>query len=203
LPIAATAAIVGTILIFLLRTAGTFYLSPDLLVARVMLTLYCLSYIAIIGFFLVLLDEVVLVTQRRLRLATWAALAGSVAAAVIVALNLLALFDRPLIDSQQLAIASSIASVLIPVTSVFFFAAFWVDYRSTSAQLTTATKLALVGAILSAAAHGVSATVTGLLPGTPGDLHTITLAAGVPIITFAVGTWLYFLWMIRYSYQPR
>jgi hypothetical protein len=193
---------IGTGVIFFLRTIGTFYVSPDLNVARAVSAVFCLSYIAIIVFFLVLLKEVVLNEQRMLRFATWAALAGCVVATAIVALNLLLLFDQPVVSGHQLEVASNTASMLIPVTSVIFFAAFWADNRSTSAQLTTAVKLALIGAILSAAAHGLAAAVTGVPPGAAGEVHSIALVAGIPIIIFAVGTWFYFLWMIKHSYQP-
>jgi hypothetical protein len=203
LPTAATTAMIGTVVIFLLRTIGTFYISPSLIVARAVSAIFCLSYIAIIIFFLVLLKEVVLKSQLLMKFGTWTALAGCIVAAAIVALNLLALFEQPVVSGRQLMVASNITSMLIPVTSVIFFAAFWADSSSTSAQLTTAVKLALIGAILSAAAHGVASAYTGLSSDTLSDVQIIPLVAGAPIIVFAVGTWLYFLWVIRYSQPAR
>ena len=188
---------IGTGLIFLIRTIGTFHVSPDLIVARAVSTIYLMSYAAIIAFFVVFLKEAVKETQRRLRFGTWAALGGCITAAVIVALNLLVLFDRPVVSGHHLEVASNLASMLIPVTSVLFFAAFWSESGSARARLAKAVKLAFFGAVLSAAGHGVAVAYAGLSPGLAGDGHIILLVAGIPIVTFAVGTWLYFLWVIR------
>jgi len=199
LPKAATAAIVGTVLIFVIRTVSTLYISPSLGVARVLSTVYFLSQAALIVFFLAFLAEEVKTTQPRLRLATWAALCGCVAAAVIVGLNLLFLFDLPLVLPHQLGLASEITSMLIPFTSVFFFAAFLVEGTASPARLAQAVKLALVGAIVSAAAHGVTAVFSVFSPFSPSAMKIIFFSAGVPIVLFAVSTWLYFLWVIRLS----
>lgn len=202
LPTAATLAMIGTVLIFSIRTLGTFYISPNLIVARAVSTVFCMSFAAIIIFFLVFLNEAVDETQRRLKWGTWAALGGCVSAAVIEALNLLILFDRPVVGGHLLGVASSIASTLIPVTSVLFFAAFWLEKVTPSARLANAVKRALLGATLSASAHGVAVAFVGLSLGPPGDVHIIPLVAGISIVTFAVGTWLYFLWVIRLSCHP-
>jgi len=167
------------------------------MVARVGSALFLLGYAAIIFFFLVFLDEAVEKAQHRLRVGTWTALFGSIAAAVIVGLNLLVLFNRPVVSSHQLGVVSSIASMLIPVASVLFFAGFLADAASASARLLRAARLALVGAILSAGAHGVAAVAFGLTPGIPGDMNVILIGLGAPIVLFAVGTWLYFLSLLR------
>jgi len=199
LPTAATAAIIGTVLIFVIRTVSTFYISPSLGVARVVSSVYFLSQAALVVFFLVFLDEEVEETQPRLRLATWVALCGCISAAVINALNLLSLFGLALVNPHQLSVASDIASTLIPFTSVLFFAAFWAEGMASTARLAQATKLALAGAILSAAAHVMTVAIAGLSPVSAGDLNIVFYLAGSPIVLFAVGSWLYFLWVLRLS----
>ena len=97
LPSAAVLAMIGTGLIFLIRSVSTFDPKPDLNPARFMSGLYFLAYLAIIAFFAAFLAEAVGKDRPRLKIATRVALAGCVAAAAIVALNLLLLFDRPLV----------------------------------------------------------------------------------------------------------
>ena len=130
LPSAATLAMIGTVAIFLIRTVSTIHPYPDLNAARVMSGLYFLAYLGIIAFFAAFLAEVVDTDQPRLKIATWVALAGCVAAAAIVALNLLILFDRPIVFSHPLGVASHVVSTLLPATSVLFFASLLADSRS-------------------------------------------------------------------------
>jgi len=120
-------------------------------------------------------------------------------ATVIVGLNLLSLFNLPLVPSHRLGAASDITSALIPFTSLFFFAAFLAEGTPTPPRLARAVKLALVSAILSAAAHGATFAFAVISPFSPGESTTIFFLVGAPIILFAVASWLYFLWVIRLS----
>jgi hypothetical protein len=195
-------AIVGTALIFLVRTLATFNPSPDQSFARVGMIVVLASYIAILLFLVTFLRELVSPIQRRLRLGTWAMLAGCAAAAVVVALHLLVLFDRPLVVSHQLAIISSVVSMLVRLAAVLFFAGFLVDIGSAPVRLVTAVKLALVGAILSAGLHGVAAALVGPSPAIAADLTPLLMLVGFPIIAFAFASWLFFLWVVRESVEP-
>jgi len=197
LPAAATLGIAGTALMFVIRTVSTFVPTPDLIAARLMSSLYLLSYVAVIAFFVVFLAEAVKQTQLRLKVATCVVLAGCVAAAAIVALNLLVLFDRPIVFAHPLGAASTVVSLLLPATSVLFFAAFLADRGSSSSRVLKAARLALVGALLSAAAHAVAAVLVHRLPMSSDDVGRLPALLGFPIVLFAVGTWLYFLWLIR------
>jgi len=199
---AATFGMIGTVLIFMIRTVATFNPSPDLIFARVTSSLYLLSYVAIIVFFGVFLAEAVDKTKPRLKIGAWVSLVGCVAAAAIVALNLFILFDRPIVFSPSLGVASTIASMLLPVTSALFFAGFLADSRSTPPRELTAARLALVGALLSAAAHGAAAFIFGPTPGSSAEVSLLPMAVGTPIILFAVGTWLFFLWVIARRQAP-
>jgi hypothetical protein len=197
LPAAATLGIAGTALMFIIRTISTFVPAPDLIVARVMSSLYLLSYVAVIAFFVVFLAEAVNQTQLRLKVATCLALAGCVAAAAIVALNLLVLFDRPIVFAHPLGAASTVVSILLPVTSAVFFAAFLADRGSLSSRVMKAARFALIGALVSAAAHAVAAVLIGGVSTSSLDVSVLPALVGLPIVLFAVGTWLTFLWTIR------
>jgi hypothetical protein len=202
LPTAATLAMIGTGLIFLIRTVATINPSTSLAAARVSTILYLVSYAAIIYFFVVFARDAVDRSQWRLKLAIYAVLAGSLTAASIVAMNLLLLFNRPVVSGHPLGVASAITSMLLPVTSVLFFACFLADHRSVSARLSTAARFALAGALLSASAHGVAAVLVGRAPVILAQVHPLLLLLGIPIVVFAVGTWLYFLWVIRTDLPP-
>jgi hypothetical protein len=202
LPTAATLAMIGTGAIFLIRTVATINPVFNLTVIRASSMLYLVAQAFIIYFFIVFMREGVEKVQWRLKLATCAALAGCVTAAVIVALNLLILFDRPIVYSHSLGVASNIASMLIPVTSVLFFAGFLADMRSVSARMSRAARFALVGSLLSAAAHGASTVLFGPNPVMPGNVTPFLFLVGFPIVAFAVGTWLYFLRVIRTDLAP-
>ena len=197
LPAAAALAMIGTVFTILIRTAVTLNPSQSLTAARVSTILLLCSYAAIVVFFAVFVREAVDRTQWRLKIGAWAALAGCTSAAVIVALNLLILFDRPVVNSDPLGIASSIVSTLVPLTSVLFFAGFLVDHRSAPTQVLTAARFALAGAILSAAAHAVAGALMGLSPELLAQAGLLPALVGYPIVLFAFGTWLYFLWLVR------